>query len=102
MGMYASSKMYERGLIWLSSNMTMITVNTTQVATSASALDDKKAATSSGAGAGLALESTDMVISGGDISGYKLTIASFATLQVTSSGNADHITMIASSSSKLG
>ena len=102
MGMYASSKMYESGLNWLKDHMTMIVVNTTQVATSASALDDAKAATSSGAGAGLALESTDMVISGGDISGYKLTIASFASLQCTSSGAADHITLIASSSSELG
>lgn len=102
MGMYASSKMYERGLIWLTSNMTMLVINTTQAVSSSSALSDALAATSSGAGAGLALESSDMVMAAGDISGYKLTIASFANMQVTAAGSADHVTLIASSSAVLG
>jgi hypothetical protein len=98
MGMWASSKFYTGGFDFLQTNANMIVVNTTQVATASSALNDKLAATSSGAGA---LASTDITYSTGDASGYKATIASFSNLPVTSTGSADHITLIASSSSEL-
>lgn len=76
-------------------------VNTTQPADASSALNDALAATSSGAAV---MASSDMPRAAGDISGYKVTIGTgspFSNLPVTSAGSADHISLIASSSSTL-
>ena len=96
--MWASSKFYESGMIWLSSNANKILVNTTQVATCASGLADAIAKSSSG---GAIMTSTMFTMSTGDASGYKLAIDAFSNLPVPTSGTATHITLVATSSSEL-
>jgi hypothetical protein len=102
MAMWATSQFYERGFIWLSSNMTRMLVNTTQPADGSSAVNDLLAGTSTGAAA---MATTDFSISTGDVSGYKITVGTgspFSNLPVPSSGTATHISLISSASSSLG
>ncbi len=85
MGMYASSKFYESGFNQIKNSAKIVTINTTQVASMSSALDDARAKTTVAA-------STDFVIAA-NTSGYDLTISgdiiNATTLETT--GVVDHI-----------
>lgn len=96
MGMWASSEFYNSGLNWIKSNCDTICVNTTQPADGSSALEDGAMIAKS-----TALGSSDFTFSTGDVSGYKLAVAAQASLTVSTSGDADHISLVSSASSVL-
>ena len=95
--MFASSAFFEQGLNWLKTNGKLILVNTSSPASAAAARSDALAQTSSSS----PVASTDFTIAAGDVSGYKITVAQWANLTVTSSGDAKNISITSCSSSDL-
>lgn len=91
MGMYASSEFSTGAFNVLVTGVDTIYVCTTQPASASSAHDNAIAKSTFSSG--------DFTVGVGDVSGYKVTLASKSNLTVTTSGDADHIVLCGASSS---
>lgn len=93
MAKWQNDTMLDQALDWVKNNMS--TANTAKMVVCTGQPTTYIEANVTFALADVAMDSVDFVKANGDVSGRKLTVASKAAILVDTSGNADHVALIA-------